>query len=333
VRIGRLAAAAAAAWLGSAGVRALETDQFFAWGHPLADASDPINTKVNAEIVAALDRVNERHPLGSCSCRVARQAIRERLHYPIMTRIELWASNSPSVSRFPKTAEEEYQFRHAYLYSRSSPLDPIRWMPPSPTFQIDGIRVGADKLGHLFSVGAWIERPYKRARRKGASADDALRSAMSVGVRTEQTVLGSSSSGVLSLADLEANYQGLLFYRSLCEGPEPALVRDAGGWRLARPFDLRAYVTPEWDESWQPNIYTPSRWSTVQPVMKRYCALLKDPEVSERRAKYAERDRETPTEALVRQLVASGKLADPRRFSIEAVCEESPSPGSGSGPP
>jgi len=152
---------------------------------------------------------------------------------------------------------------------------------------------------------------------------------MTEGVRTERTILGSSSSGVLSVADLEANYQGLLFYRSLCDGPEPALVRAAEGWCLAKPFDLRAYVTPEWDESWQPNIYTPSRWSTVRPVMRRYCALLTDPEVRDRRAAYAQRDRETPTEALVRQLVASGKLADPRRFSIDAVCAEHPSTGPG----
>lgn len=328
MRIRRLLAAASIVFGASTG-RALETDQFFAWGRTLSDASDAINAKVNAEIAEALNRVNKLHPAGSCPCRVAREAIRKQLYYPLITRIEVWATNSPLVSRFPETAEDEARYHRDYLYSGSSPLDPIRWMPPSPTFEIAGVRIGADKLGHLFSVGAWIERPYKRALRKGASADDALRLAMTVGVRSERTILGSSSSGVLSVADLEANYQGLVWYGSLCDGPEPALASTADGWRLARPFDIRDYVTPEWDESWQPNIYTRGRWSMVRPVMERYCDLLTDPEVRQRRADYAARDRETPTEALVRQLVASGTLADPRGFTIEAACARAPREGSG----
>jgi len=55
-------------------------------------------------------------------------------------------------------------------------------------------------------------------------------------------------------------------------------------------------------------------------VMERYCARLRDPEIQRERAAYAARDRETPTESIVRQLVAAGKLADPEQFAIEAIC-------------
>ena len=103
------------------------------------------------------------------------------------------------------------------------------------------------------------------------------------------------------------------------------LARDPGGWRLERPFDIRDYVSPEWDESWEPNVYTRYRWAKVKPVMQRYCALLQDPGVQRRRSEYAARDRVTPTEAVVQQLVASGKLADPRQFGIEAACGVAPS--------
>jgi hypothetical protein len=180
--------------------------------------------------------------------------------------------------------------------------------------------MGTDKIAHFFSDGAWIEKSYRRAVKNGAPEDEAVRQAMRFGVLTERTVLGRSSSGIFSLADLEANYHGLQFYRGLCGGPHPALALTSSGWKLERPFDIREYVSPEWDESWEPNIYTRYRWGKVKPVMLRYCALLNSPEVQRRRSDYAARDRETPTEVLVRQLVAAGQLPDPKEFSIEAAC-------------
>ena len=88
----------------------------------------------------------------------------------------------------------------------------------------------------------------------------------------------------------------------------------------------------EWDESWQPNVYSPARWARVAPVLRGHCAELKDPEVRRRRKDYAARDGSTAVEAIVRERVASGALPDPWRFSIDAVCAEEASgapPGSG----
>ena len=300
--------------------RALETDQFYAWTRPLEDATEAINQRINAEIAETLARVNAQHDPASCPCRTAQKAIRDHFDYAIIARPELWATKTSNVDRVPATPDEEPRFRRAYLFGKTSPLDPVLWMPPSPTIEIAGVRVGADKLGHFFSDGAWLEASYRRALKKGASDDGALRAALRYGLATESTIWGKGASGILSLADLEANYQGLLFYRGLCDGSDPALTLTPEGWRLTRPFDLRDHVTPEWDESWQPNIYTPTRWAKVRPVMERYCSLLRDTEIQRERAAYAARDRETPTEAMIRELVAAGKLADPRRFTIEATC-------------
>ena len=313
-------------------VRALETDQFYAWNRPLEDATRAINENLNAEIAAALERVNSRSGKAACPCRDAHDAIRDHLYYLIFGLPEMWASKASLVDRIPKTDADEELFRRQYLYRETSPFDPIRWMPPSPTIEIRGIRIGTDKLGHFFSDGAWIEEPYRRALAKGATDEEALRRSLRFSLVTERTILGMGASGVFSLADSEANYQGLLFYRGLCNGPDRALVLTPSGWSLKRPFDIGDYVSPEWDESWQPNIYSPSRWAKVRPVMRRYCGLLQDPEVRRRRAAYAARDHETPTEAIVSELVAAGKLPDPRRFTIEAVCAESASEASaGSG--
>lgn len=296
---------------------ALETDQFYSWNRPLEDATDAINAEVNARIEEMLQRESARR---HGSCEDVAGAIHDRFGYAIIERIELWAMKTSLVERVPASVDEETAYKRAWLYGESSPLDPIHWMPPSPTIEVAGVRIGIDKLGHFFCDGEWSHRRYQRALKEGVTGEKAMERAMRASLVTERTIWGQGTSGILSLADLEADYQGLMFYRGLCEGAEPMLERTPGGWRMRKPFDLRDWVSPEWDESWQGCIYSKSRWAKVRPVMRRYCDRLADPEVRLRRAAYAVRDRETPMEAFVRALAAAGTLADPRPFTIEAVC-------------
>jgi hypothetical protein len=297
---------------------ALETDQFYAWKRPLTDAREAVNAKINAEIAEALARVNARGR--PCPCDSVRRAIRHRFTYVLFQKPEIWAIHTATIDRIPATADEEELYREQYLYGGTSQLDSIRFMPPSPTILVNGVRIGTDKLSHFTSVGAWMFLSYKEAMRKGESEADAVVHAMEVGMSTERTILGGSSSGVMSLADIEANYHGLVFWKSLCGGSDPRLELTASGWRLKRPFDIGPYVTPEWDESWQPSVYKSSRWKKVKPVMARYCADLHDPAVEAQRAAYARADRFTLSERILARLVAKGEMKEPAAFTIEAAC-------------
>jgi len=131
------------------------------------------------------------------------------------------------------------------------------------------------------------------------------------------------ASGVLSIADLEANHQGMLYLWQLCDAEEPLLERTAEGWRQREPFDFADWVTPEWDESWQTSIFTERRWNRVRPILADYCPLLDSPSVRARRVDYARRDTVTRTETRIAELVAAGKLRDPQQFSITAACRGS----------
>jgi hypothetical protein len=300
-------------------VRALETDQYWAWGVPLPDAADAVDAKVNSDIAEALEEVNARG--ATCSCRSVQKRIRRKFSYLIFLKPELWTTNTSLVAKLPGSREDELRFRNEYVYAKNgSRVEVIRWLPPSPTIEVDRVRFGTDKLSHFFSEGAWLHTWYRGFVKKGVAPDEAFRRAVLRGVLTERTILGGTSSGVLSLADLEANAQGLLFWNGLCGGPDPALERTASGWRLKRRFDLRAVVSPEWDESWQPNVYTPARWKKVRPVLASYCEALRSPWVEALRADYARRDTTTLTETIVTGLVADGKLVDPSEFTIDAVC-------------
>ncbi len=312
-------AIAVAASLSAAPAAALETDQFFAWGRPLADASAAIDDRINEEMREALEHPSPAH-LRIRTCAEAERAIEDRLRHALISTPEAWIVNTSSIERIPGGGADDDEYRRTDVYSGAPPLDPVRLMPMSPTIEIDGVRLGTDKISHFFNDGAMIWGVYRRAARRGDPPAESVAKAVRYGIRMERTVLGTSTSGIFSLADLEANYQGMMFYRQLCEGDAPELVFTPAGWRVGRPFDIRGYVTPEWDESWQPNIYASRRWASVKGVMERHCAELRDPEVARRRADYAARDRETPTEREVLALVAAGKLDDPIRFSIDAVC-------------
>lgn len=254
------------------------------------------------------------------SCERVVKRIVPRFRDFIFQDIELWATNSSLVPRIPATPEEELEFRHEYIYRNTNALDVGTKVPPSPTIEVNGVRIGTDKLSHFFSEGWFYYKWYRKFRRSGLSIEDAERRAIRRGIWWERTILGLVSSGVFSPGDLEANYQGMRFMASLCDPDAPALKRTDDGWRFTGTFDFRDYVTPEWDESYQPPVFGKRRWNKVRPVLVEYCPMLHDPRVMARRSEYRRRDADTPTEREVRRLVEAGKLADPRRFSLESNC-------------
>ncbi len=175
-------------------------------------------------------------------------------------------------------------------------------------------------MAHFFSGGSSYYSLYRRALRQGKGREDAERTVIDRGIFSEQTYLGYGTSGVMSAADLEANYRGMTFFLGLCEGDSPQLERDGNGYRLARPFDARDYVTVDWDESYNNSGFNKRRWRKVKPRMLELCPLLDDPWVVAQRRRYRERDTDTPTELRMRQLVAEGRQEDLSVYSLDAVC-------------
>ncbi len=299
--------------------RALETDQFYTWGRELADSTAALNARVNADIEDVLNDLRRSGKVPECAD--VRQRLAGKFRFLIFGPVEVWAAHSSLVARIPATPAEELAYRQASVYRRMSALDPAGWLPITTTISLNGVRLGTDKLTHFFNEGHYYFHWYEGARRHDVPYDPAaVDRAIRRGIFTERTLLGKAASGVFSTADLEANYEGMQFFIGLCDGATPQLERTASGWRLVRPFDWRDYVTPEWDESWQPSIYSRRRWREVAPELRRYCKWLDDPWVVAQRAAYRDRDRRTITEERMLTLVRGGKLPDPVEFGIERAC-------------
>ncbi len=308
---------------------ALETDQYYAWGLPLADSTDAVNAKFNLELERAIasfpsDRQPER-------CTEVAVAFRSQVRFLLLHEIQVWAWNSEFVARIPDGGVEQREYWRTNLYSNHPAIDVGTWMPFAPTIEVAGIRMGTDKLAHFVSSGWTYYGEYLEVVESGEESEVAERTAVSRGITEESLVLGGMTSGVQSIADLEAGYGGLRFYRDLCDGGDPILKSEDGRWTVTRPVDLRDYVTPRWDESFQPPVYNAGRWRKVRPVLERYCDRLTDPHVIAERRLYRERDRMTAVGEMVDERVAEGKLKDPAQFGIEAVCSQ-PDPSLSPGP-
>jgi hypothetical protein len=299
---------------------ALETDQYYAWGRPLADSTDFVNARFNLELERAIASFPEhRQPE---TCRKVAIEYRKRMRFLLLHEIQVWAWNSELVERIPNGGEEQREYRRTNLYSNHPPIDTGTWMPYTPTIKVAGVRMGTDKLAHLVSSGWTYYGEYRRGLKKGQTPEEAERRAVRRGIIEESLILGKLASGVLAIPDIESSYAGIQFYVDLCDSEDPILKLEEDGWTISRPVDLRDYVTPRWDESFQPPVYSKGRWRKVKPVLETYCDRLGDPQVVEMRRRYRERDSGSVVVELVAERVEQGKLPDPAQFSLEEVCGE-----------
>lgn len=299
---------------------ALETDQYYAWGLPLADSTDAVNARFNLELEKAIASFPEHRP--PSNCRKIAVEYRTRMRFVLLHDIQVWAWNSKWVDRIPDGGEEQKEYRRTNLYSNHPLIDTGTWMPFTPTIEVAGVRFGTDKLAHLVSSGWTYYSEYRRGLKKRETPEEAERRAVVRGILEERLILGKMASGVQAIGDIEASYAGIHLYRDLCDVEDPILRLEEGGWVISRPVDLRDYVTPRWDESYQPPIYSKGRWRKVRPVLEGYCERLGDPQVVEMRRRYRSRDQGSVVGEVVAERVALGKLDDPAQFGLEAVCAE-----------
>ena len=239
------------------GLAAYENDPYTGRCQPIADSTQELDARVNE----ALERAAERWRGVPDDLRFAHK-IYWRLGGPHwVDRIERWAIRSREIEKLG-------QERSIY---RGGPLSGLRvtfFFGVGKTLRLSGVLVGSDKLGHFFSQGY---RYYARHRR-GKPEDEILRQ----GRRHETWVFGTISTGVFSNADLVANYEGYLFYRSLFEDGvvpgKPAVVAWRGGRPvLQRPFTWRDHVNDYWDEALNPSFFVPALQRYMDQVLAGLC--------------------------------------------------------------
>ncbi|MDH3254110.1 MAG: hypothetical protein OEM62_03885, partial [Acidobacteriota bacterium] len=297
---------------------AFESDQFLALDIPIADSAAVIDAYVNSEIVEVLDTLSRRRP------RIACEAIPPRIYRHLFSnllssRFKKFLEESPEVERFPGDDVGYWQYLGSSIYRK--PLFPYI-LPMSSTLDVGGVRLGVDKFGHMMGEGRRYYARYRRALRRGLSEEQAMRKVVLGGLQWEKILLGGLSDGVLSFADLEANYQGLRLARAMCEGPDPHLAKGPRGWHLARPVRFEDYVGPSFDESYNANRYPRGRWKRVRPILlAEHCSKLDLPVVRRRLERYRASDDFSFSRRVLAEHLQHKKLS-PNEHSFEKLCRE-----------
>jgi hypothetical protein len=239
--------------------RAYETDQYSNRGAAIRDSRPALDELVNRTLAEiARDWRGAPDPY-----RFARRVYSRLGGVYWVDRIERWAMKSPEIDKLP-------QSRYHSIY-RGAPVYASRvnfFFGCGRTIRIDRTLLGTDKLGHFFSQGL----KYYRRHLEGMGEGALLRR----GAFNERWIFGQATTSVYSNADLVANYEGYLFYRSLFEGglldgkPSIVVFHD-GRASIQRLFDWRDHVNDYWDEALNPSHLSPGLQHYFARVLPRFC--------------------------------------------------------------
>jgi hypothetical protein len=156
------------------------------------------------------------------------------------------------------------------------------------TVMIDEHYLGTDKLAHFIHVGLPYFTAYRRAINSGSTVEEALRAGARVGygnnpIYSENLILGRATTGILSNADLMANYMGMKFFINLTEEARirgriqsPILVRDGDFWRFNDHVSpnsdfIEIYFSDHWDEALNPCTYNKLMRSVMRDEIQKRC--------------------------------------------------------------
>jgi hypothetical protein len=238
---------------------AYETDQFSNRLQPIADATPLLNARVNETIEEAI--ADWRGPRNET--RVVNRVFHAIGGHHWVDKLERWAMQSPDIERLSTPRHESIYAGHPVWATRVAAIFGV-----GPTIKINDVLVGSDKLGHFLSQGRKFYRRYLRHHDVARAAE---RSAY-----TERALFGQMSTGSYSNADLVANYEGYVFYRSLFEDDavpgKPAILRwDGNHWEIQRPFDFADHVNEYWDEALNINHYDGLLYPHIRERLMRFC--------------------------------------------------------------
>ncbi|MFN8369253.1 MAG: hypothetical protein U0T83_01375 [Bacteriovoracaceae bacterium] len=305
---------------------ALETDQYLAWGHEIRESSAIINRHINSEIRELLKSINQATPntmtTEPLNCSFIVKKVFHRFRPILPRRIEHWIEINKDIDIYPPRTISSLAFYKMSIYGAE--VWPY-YLPLTRTINMNGIYIGVDKFSHFFLYGLTYYNEYLKALEGGANDNEATISAILKGVESENGIMGKYSSAVFSFADLEANFQGFLFAKNLCEkhiGLDPLTKK----FKLKNEVDMNQYISPNWDESYYNSAYFSYRFVAVKPYLMKYCLAQKEPWVVSKRAYYLSQFTQKGFSLnyyYLKILSASGAILNQNSYSLDRLCTNS----------
>ena len=178
-------------------------------------------------------------------------------------RLERFAMNSSEIERLDTPTYDSIYSGHPIWATRVAALFGV-----GPTLKVNETLVGTDKFGHFLSQGRKFYRRWVRMQDESQAAEQSA--------YTERALFGQMTTGPYSNADLVANYEGYVFYRSLFEdgivAGKPAILAWKGDhWIMQRPFDWADHINDYWDEALNINHYDQLLYDHMRERLLTFC--------------------------------------------------------------
>lgn len=269
------------ATLMTVGTFAAETDNFSTRGVNFIDVANILNAKSNAYLDEALTKLNAT---GTCDESLESE---ERLYDELtnyfsnhkkgaLVRSILYTDEVPkTVTPLRESVYKEWTPRDGYLLGgRNAVNSPLAIFP---AVQIGELRVGVDKLEHMFGMGLkYFQGHYLKGKD--------LKSVLKNGIFREKTALGGNilATGVFSYGDLAGNFNGMRFWNHVLQKRDdvlgkaynvgPYVICSSGKWvkNVERPIDFKNYVDNTMNES-----VNCSRFATKDGLKKFQASLVR----------------------------------------------------------
>ncbi|HWU43034.1 MAG TPA: hypothetical protein VN132_06330, partial [Bdellovibrio sp.] len=218
-------------------VFAKETDNFTGRYQRLEDSTAVLDQEMNNRLKEVEKAANkEKFPCDENGFRKLRVLFHEQNQDTLFVgSMESWAEDSDKVKKreaSPKESIYNGVLENGIFFDR---------LKLASTIKVNGTLVGTDKLGHFMDEGFEFFTTYRRTKYN-------MKTALSGPLGEEKGMYGQDSTGVISYGDISANYQGILFYQNLVEGPHPYFGCVNNQWKQVRNFTFADYVDASWDE-------------------------------------------------------------------------------------
>jgi hypothetical protein len=278
---------------------AYETDQFSHRLEPIDDSTPALDARVNETIQYIVK--DWKGPKDNWAFV---DAVFHRIggHHWV-DKIETWVMESPEIDRLQASRRESIYQGHPFWATRVAGLFGV-----GPTILVNHQLIGSDKLGHFLSQGRKFYRRYLITPNEETAAKQSA--------FTERAIFGQMTTGVYSNADLVANYEGFLFYRSLfvdnITADKPAILAwKEGRWHIQRDFTWADHVNPYWDEALNVNHFD----NVLYPHMKtRFLTFCPDYEKAPHRFKIENEEK-------LQQRYSKLQLRDTSELRLDQLCE------------
>lgn len=288
-----------------------ETDQYFAGDIELKDSYLVFNNfyikKINNTIAASEEL--------TCA------KLTDKILSNIIKDVAKLAMKSPEIERYPDDSIGNKEYFQESIYKNAG--FPLSFTRLRRTINIGGIHIGTDKIGHFGLISRNYYRHYVKYLKSGFDEKVAEKKTIINGIKQELMILGYHYNGVLSFADLEANYQGLRFALSLCESKNSYLKKENGHWvkNQNREFDIREYINPKMDETFNTSFRKPRLWNKIKASIRDSYCLLKDAHIfQERIAKYKREERNTINDQFIHEYFLSKPKFNRSIQSADKLC-------------